>query len=180
MINIFQKKYLDLFTEYGYGINCISDIISGLGYHSLVARSSKEAKEAALDVIEQLFNNDIIYVLHWGLSQEALKNKITVIKDGIPHIMYEDENQEKLKNKNISIQEAMTVIKLQWFEGAKYEDFFGMTTFFYKDWYMEKLKELNIGVNTDWDWFSNDIVPKIKNWSKERNCNQKEINVNES
>jgi hypothetical protein len=154
MLDVFQKKYSQLFSEEGYGINAIGDVISGLGYHSLDAMSSKEAKEVALDTIEQLFNHDIIYVVHWG------------------------QNHETLKKKSINIQEAMVIIKSQWFEGAKYEDFFGMATFFYKDWYIEKLKELNIGVNTDWDWewFSEKIVPKIKTWG----IAKEKTNVNES
>lgn len=152
-INIFQERYLDLFTEYGYGVNSISDIIHGIGY-DLHAISSIAARQDTLRVIEELLKHNLIYVLHWGYAHTTLKDK------------------------EIGIDEAMQIIKSQWPERADSSHISGMVTFFYKKWYIDKLQDLGIDEYTDWDWFSKEIIPQIRLWSEISVSNQKKSSVN--
>lgn len=140
-INIFQSKYLDLFTDFGYGVNSLSDILQSLGYNIENLNSSR-AKTEAIDAIGQLLEKEIIYVIHWGKHHDIIKN---------------------LNHKQILI-----FINEIWFENANYTDFFEMVTFKYTDWYNNKLKEAGIGVNTDWEWFGKEFVPNMEEWIKEK------------
>lgn len=153
--NIFHAKYMDLYTEYGYGVGCISDIIQGIGF-DLRTMSSTEAKKEALEVIEQLLYYNLICVEHWGSKNHHLK----------------------FKKMNVGIDRTMNVLKTQWFNGANSYDFFEMVTFSYRNWYHNKLQELGVDDNMDWDWFGKVVIPKIKEWAEESIPSEGIINVN--
>ncbi|WP_290468899.1 hypothetical protein [Lacinutrix sp. MedPE-SW] len=142
-INIFQSKYLDLFTDFGYGVNSLSDILQSLGYN-IENLNSSSGKTEAIDAIGQLLEKEIIYVLHWGKHHNIIKNL------------------------DLNYKQTLIFINEIWFENANYSDFLDMVTFKYTDWYYNKLKEAGIDVNTDWGLFGKEFVPNIEEWIKEK------------
>ncbi len=154
MLNIFQKKYYNLFTEYGYSATNLDYIILSLGYN-LHTKASKDAIPHMLKAIEQLFENKILYVTDWG------------------------ENDAQFKQKKIDPNEALEIIKRKVEKSESLHELSGIISFQYCNWYNLKLRELNIGENTDWKWFAECVVPDIRNWSLETVYGKKVNDVND-
>jgi len=138
-VNIFQEKYVNLFSHYGYGINSISDILFSLGYDNKNL-NCKSAKINGMNTIEQLLKHDLIYVTHWGKYHDILK-----VLD-------------------LDLKQTLTSIDTMWFVGAEYIDFFEMPSFDYTKRYFTKLKEIGIDQKTNWEWFSKDFVANLEQW----------------
>ena len=141
--NIFKKEYSCLFTTHGYSVDTIGCILHAIGYN-LINYNSQEAKLDTLNAIRQLLVYDIICVRHWGKYHDIINTL------------------------NLNIEQTITFIDLLWHDNLEHIEFEGMPTFEYSSWYFKKHQEYGISVETDWDEFSEEFIPKIQHWSEER------------
>ncbi|MDG1394376.1 MAG: hypothetical protein P8P55_06080 [Flavobacteriaceae bacterium] len=138
---IFKKENLELFTEYGHGVDTIQHILHSIGYtYENIDR--KETREYGLLVIKELLINDIIYVTFWGKHNAVLSCL------------------------ELNKRQTMLYIKKVWNEGATHLEFEEMINFYFKEWYLKALENEGVNINTDWNWFGNEFIPNIPKWIK--------------
>lgn len=141
-MNIFKSDYINLFTEYGYGINSVGSIISGIGY-TANDLTSEHAIDHAKEVIKILLNFDIIKISNWGKYNFLLKS-IT-----------------------LSQSEKILCFETIWSKESKSHNFIEFFSFEYTSWYREGLRREGINENTDWEWFSREFVVNMESWIKQ-------------
>lgn len=140
IVNIFQEKHWMLFAPESNEM--LHDFIQEMGY-SYHEFSAKEARRDTLFAINKLIDLDVIEVYHWGKYHNVLKNLAMTKKQTL-------ESLETL-----------------WFEGACHEDFYDMVIFGNQDWYLKKLKDLDMTSTTDWITFVNEKIGDLELWINE-------------
>lgn len=146
-INLFNKKYINLFCYGGDGIEFFQSIMFSLGY-SYKELSSLKVKKDTLYVIEELLKLKLIEVFLWG------------------------EKHSEMKDKEYSIEEILKYINSIWFDEADYPDFYGMVMFKHKEWYTHKLEKLGMTHTTDWKWFVENKIGNLEKWIQENKPNE--------
>jgi hypothetical protein len=124
---LFKFKNIQLFNPYD-GVEFIYSILQGLGYCNNNFKSKKGRKEG-LEVIEKLFELELIEIFSWG------------------------KYVDKLKSKELSNSEKMKFIEELWFIEADYPDFLNMPMFKFKKWYIKNLEKHGFNHFTNWEWF---------------------------
>ncbi|MFS4456718.1 hypothetical protein [Maribacter sp. 2304DJ31-5] len=143
--DLFQKSDMDLFHP--EGIEFISTILFGLGY-TYENLSTKQARDGGLEVIELLFDLELIEVFHWG------------------------NYNEKLNGTELSKKQILNYIEELWFEGTDVPDFYGMPMFKYKNWYINALKKEGFQFRgMDWKTFVNENIGDLEKWIEENRPN---------
>lgn len=135
---LFDKKNIELFMP--DGVEYIYTILQGIGYSNNNFKSRKGRQEA-LEIIQKLFELELIEVFRWG------------------------EHHNKLKDKDISNEEIMKHIKEVWFIGADFEDFISMPMFKYKDWYLNALEKGGENFSLWIDFFNE--IGDLEKWIEE-------------
>lgn len=97
MLNIFDKKYIELFMPYE-GVEYIHSIIQSLGY-GIEDFKSPEVRIEALEAIRQLLDLEILEIYKWG------------------------GNENNIEVSNLSNKEILHRVEQLWFIGADYVDF---------------------------------------------------------
>ncbi|RSC96104.1 hypothetical protein [Tenacibaculum singaporense] len=139
-IDIFDKENIGIFTPYS-GVETIGSILQNINHYKDF--TTIKARRGGLQVINKLFELDLIEVFHWG--------------------KYEHE----LKDKELSTFEKMMYLQELWFIGADFADFFSMPMFKYKDWYIKKLEDLGMTHYTDWTTFVDENIDDLVKWIEE-------------
>lgn len=105
----------DLYLFHPQGIEYIYNILENLGYTNR-QYSSDEARIEGLEIINSLFELNMIEIFSWNSNNFN-------------------------SDKNISNSEIMNRLENVWFVGADYPDFIQMPMFKYKQWYLEALEK---------------------------------------
>ena len=134
---IFKEKYSNVFTEYGHGVDTIQHILESIGYN-LYNLNSNEARKEGIQVIKELLKYHLIEITYLN---------------GKPF------NDNKLK-----LTEKISLINELWPKDQLVIDYEFIVNFKYQDWYLKKMREIPIDLNTDWKWFSIEFVPNMKEW----------------
>ena len=138
---IFIKENIDLFTEYGHGVDTIQHILHSLGY-TLENLDRKKTREHGLYTIKELLDNEIIYVTHWGKYHDIL----SILE--------------------LNTKQTLLYVKKVWNVGANNLEFEEMINFYFQKWYLTALEREGINVNTNWEWFGNEFIPNLPLWIK--------------
>ncbi|MGB3592102.1 MAG: hypothetical protein WBA16_10500 [Nonlabens sp.] len=143
-MNIFNPQYGSLFSNYGYGIETLSDIGNSLDY-VMDENSSDAAFRTIVEVVIELYDNNFITIHSWDPAIKNPKYSFKSTRDLGEYILNE-------------------VFKQDDWTGRQY----GIALFMYTPEYLEILKQNNIDINTDWDWFNNEFVPDIPRLMNEK------------
>lgn len=143
MINLFDKKYINLL--YPYHNELLWEIANEIGY--TYDYSNPNAKKDTLEVLKQMLDLDIINILCWVTKPE-------------------------LENKNLTNKEIIEEIDKMWGKGTDYPDFYSMVIFGLPKWYKEGLEALGLSEmptkgELSWDCFLDTRIGNIEEWIKD-------------
>lgn len=135
---IFKENYSSLFTIYGHGVDTIQHILESLGYNLLNIHNDGAKREALL-AIKQLLKYNVIEITYLG-NKPFIKNELKLV-------------------------DIILEIDKLWATTDKSKiDFELIVNFKYQDWYLSKMREIPIDLNTDWEWFAKEFIPNMKQW----------------
>ncbi|MBO0324184.1 hypothetical protein J0X14_17880 [Muricauda sp. CAU 1633] len=134
--NIFDEQNLDLFIP-NDGVEFIYSILQNLGYRDF---TTKKARKHGLDVLNKLFELDLIEIFSWG------------------------KHHDLLNNLNLTKNQTIKLIDNIWFVGADFEDFLNMPMFRHKDWYLKALDNEGLTSTTNWKTFVNEKIGDLEQW----------------
>lgn len=140
MINIFDKKYVDLF--YPYHNEILWEIADEIGYNN--DYTNPNAKKETLNVLKQMLDLDIINILCWVTKPE-------------------------LENKNLTNKEIIKEIDKMWVKETDYPDFYSIVIFGLPKWYKEGLEALGLSEmptkdELSWEYFVEYKIGNLEGW----------------